>query len=171
MFAFNTFFRAIFNKNSDERTDCFGSVAKFINTLCVVTIYIVFPVYILFAICIPLWQLDSSVVLDPIGQDFLLVDDKAFDLLMYLMAGNSAGYCILELFGVNWLTDRKKPNVILLRLFGTFFETLFFVCVRNFVTETYAMSVLFAVVVRFIESISFCFLSFEKEEKKRDHIC
>jgi len=168
MFALITLFRAIFNKNSVERTDCFGSVAKFINTICVVIIYVVFPIYILFGICIPLWQLDSSVVLDPVGQDVLLVDDKAFDLLMYLMAGNSAGYCILELFGVNWLADRRKSNVILLRLFGTFFETLFFVCVRSFVTQTYAMSVLFAVVVRFIELASFLMLP---SEKKHDHIC
>jgi hypothetical protein len=160
MLTIQTFIKAIFNKGSKERYDCFSSILLSINTICLIIIYVIFPIYIFCFISLPMWQLNDNQFYVNVYDTTCkyCYADNIIKIAMLLIAGSTSGYCALEIFGIDWLTDRHLTNNILLRIFGTCFETMFYICTYSFVTQSYSYSVLFAVVVRLIELTTFFFL-------------
>jgi len=124
-----------------------------INYACNVFLFRIVPVYILGYVSIPLW----------LGYNFCLTQstDKAvinvvnydsnFNLVKFLMAGNSTAYCMFELLMIDLVRDRHSTMFLYFKIFGTVSETLFFLRTRDIVTQQYRYSVLLAVVVRVIE--------------------
>jgi hypothetical protein len=126
---------------------------EMINYICNVILFRVVPVYIFVYVSTPLFLGYNVCLTQSTGKSVAKStdDDSNFKLIKLLMAGNSAGYCLFEFFMIDLIRDRTSPNFFYFKILGTVLETTFYFKSRGIVTEQYRYSVLFAVVVRFIE--------------------